>query len=128
MQGNCCNWTACLGRTLLGLFVVIMAALNFMHPEANLVVLTAHHVPSPDLIFKAWLVLHAILGLMLIIGRGTRTAAWILIVLTIVSLGTFVDFWNQVEPVKSLMMVFFLHGVAVIAALLLVAAHKKHCE
>jgi hypothetical protein len=48
MQGNCCNWTACLGRIILGLFIILMAALNFMHPEANLVVLTAHHVPSPD--------------------------------------------------------------------------------
>lgn len=127
MQGNC-NWAGCLGRAILGLFFIVMSVLHFMHPEAGLLALTSHKLPFANVIFNVLIVINIILGLLLVIGRGARVSAWILVVLTIIALPIFLDFWSQTGPARAVMLVQFLNMVAVIGGLLLVTCTKKSCQ
>lgn len=127
MQGHC-NWAACIGRVIIGLFFIVMGVLNFMYPDAHLSVLVAHKIPAADMVFDAWIVISIILGLLLLIGRGLKTASWILIVLTLIELPVFMNFWDFTGPAKTVMLFHFINGILVIGALLLIAGSKKHCE
>lgn len=127
MQCNCI-WSGCIGRAILGLFFIAMGALNFAEPQTALTALAAHAVPHPDMILNLGIVIEIILGILIVIGRVRRTAAWILILLTLIIAVVGHPFWTQTEHAKIAMLIQFLSDIAIIGGLLLVASHKKHCE
>lgn len=119
------SFTFILGRALLGLFFVCIGIISIVEWDANFSILQHHQIPYSTYALNLAITAEILLGLLLIIGKLYRTAAALLIILTLICASIYLQFWNMTGIAQINTLIQFLSDIAIIAGLLLVIAAKS---